>query len=205
MKRYIIILAVATCVFQGCEKLETEGVSYETQFVDFTMEGEPLLSVVKGETYEEPGVTAKEGDEEKEVTISGTVDVNTVGIYEIVYSATNNDGYPGSVTRRVVVLPEAEHEGVDISGSYSYNSGGQIAQVTKIIPGFYLMSNVWGPSEVPCNIITSDGQNLTLALTNTVFGRVTGSGTLNGSSMALIVSMLDQNGLIDIPRNWTKR
>ena len=39
---------------------------------------------------------AKEGDDVLETTVTGSVDENTVGVYSIVYSATNSDGYDGS-------------------------------------------------------------------------------------------------------------
>lgn len=205
MRRYLLVLAAAVIGLQSCEKLETEGVSFETQFVEFQLNGDAYTSVVLGDAYIEEGAVAKEGEEEKEVTIRGAVDVNQVGVYEVVYSAINKDGYPGSVSRTVAVIPGAENEGVDISGNYKYNNGNQIAEITKLAPGFYYMNNVWGPNDIPCYILTSDGSDLILGLTNTVYGRVTGSGELTGNDLALSVSLLDQGGLIDIPRNWTKQ
>ncbi|WP_188506638.1 DUF5011 domain-containing protein [Parapedobacter pyrenivorans] len=205
MKKYIWGLIATIVALQGCEKLESEGVSFETQFVDIELNGNAYMSVVLGEEFVDEGAIAKEGEEEKEVTISGNVDVNKVGVYELKYSAVNNDGYPGSATRTVAVIPAAEGDGVNIAGNYKYNGGSQIAEITKYAPGFYYMNNIWGPSDVPCYILTSDGKDLVLPLTNTPFGRVLGSGELTGNSLALIVSLLDQNGLIDIPRNWTKQ
>src|SRR5690606_32354650 len=101
MRRYIWALVASIVVLQGCEKLETEGVSFETQFVDIELNGDPYVSVVLGEEFVDEGAVAKEGEEDREVTVSGNVNINTVGVYEVVYSAVNQDGYPGSVTRRV--------------------------------------------------------------------------------------------------------
>lgn len=205
MRRYIWGLVAAVVALQGCEKLESEGVSFETQFVDIELNGDPYMSVVLGGEFVDEGAIAKEGEEEKPVTVSGNVNVNTVGVYEVRYSAVNRDGYPGSATRIVAVIPAPEAEGVNIAGSYKYNGGSQIAEITKYAPGFYYMNNIWGPSDVPCYILTSNGKDLVLPLTNTPYGRVLGSGTLTGNALALTVSLLDQNGLIDVPRNWTKQ
>lgn len=205
MRKYIWGLVATIVVLQGCEKLETEGVSFETQFVDIELNGDAYTSIVLGEEFVDEGAVAKEGEEEKEVTRTGSVDINKVGVYELKYSAVNNDGYPGSATRVVAVIPTAEGEGVNIAGNYKYNGGSQIAEITKFAPGFYYMNNIWGPNDIPCYILTSDGKDLVLALTNTPYGRVLGSGTLTGSALALTVSLLDQGGLIDIPRNWTKQ
>ena len=204
MRRYLLVLFVAVIGLQSCEKLETEGVSFETQFVDIQLNGDAYESIVLGGEFVDQGAVAKEGEEEKEVTVRGTVDVTKVGVYEVVYSAMN-DGYPGSVTRRVADIPAAESAGVNIAGNYKYNNGGQIAEITKYAPGFYYMNNIWGGSEVPCYILTSDGKELVLPLTNTLYGRVLGTGELDGNNLALTVSLLDQGGLIDVPRNWTKQ
>ena len=205
MKRYIWGLVAAIVALQGCEKLETEGVSFETQFVDIELNGDAYMSVVIGEEFVDEGAVAKEGEEEKEVTITGNVDVSTIGVYELTYSASNNDGYSGSATRIVAVIPAAEEEGVDISGDYKYDGTTDMGEIIKYAPGFYYMTNIWGGSEIPCYILTSDGENLTLPLTNTSYGRALGSGTLTGNALELTVSLLDQSGLIDVPRSWTKQ
>lgn len=205
MKKYIWGLVATIVALQGCEKLDSEGVSFETQFVDIELNGDAYMSVVVGGEFVDEGAVAKEGEEEKEVTVSGNVNVNAVGVYELKYSAVNKDGYPGSATRTVAVIPTAEEAGVNIAGNYRYNGGSQIAEITKYAPGFYYMNNIWGPNDIPCYILTSDGKDLLLPLTNTLYGRVRGSGTLTGNALALTVSLLDQGGLIDVPRNWTKQ
>ena len=53
-----------------------------------------------GEAYEEPGAVTSSGDE---VMISGEVDVETPGIYDLTYSAVNKDGFEAFNSRRVYV------------------------------------------------------------------------------------------------------
>ncbi|WP_161890090.1 immunoglobulin-like domain-containing protein [Pontibacter russatus] len=213
MKKLKIIYAfvvLSAFFFAGCDKEDTEGLSRITYFPTFEMAGDEFMSLVQGETYTEPGVTATEEGTEIEVTTTGTVDTSTPGVYEIVYSATNKDGFSGTVTRTVAVLPEAEQEGVDISGKYA-NTGSfaYVADVVKLAPGFYRSSNIWGGGSaaiIPAYIVTTDGTNLVLptsALSG--YGRVEGTGTLNDAGlMELSVSLLDQ-GLANSARKWQKQ
>ncbi len=208
MKKYIIVIAVFALLFTACEKKETEGVSTETVFATFTMNGDPYSSIVVGETFTDPGATAKEGETDLEVAVKGTVDASKVGVYDIVYSAVNQDGFPGSVTRTVAVLPSAEQDGVDISGKYKNNgSFNYTAEMVKLAPGFYKVDNVWGGGSaavIAAYVITADGSDLILPM-NTLsgYGRVIGTGKLTGTNMVYTVSLLDQ-GLSDSERKWTK-
>ena len=200
----------------SCEKTEhinnTEdkiGISRVTRFPTFSMEGDRYISIVKGGTFTDPGATAKEGDADLPVTISGAVDASTVGVYDLVYSATNKDGFSSSVTRTIAVLPEAEQAGVDIAGSYA-NTGAftYTATIQKLAPGFYIADNVWGGGSaaiIASYIITTDGVNWILPLnTLTGYGRVEGTATLNATGdLTYIVSLLDQ-GLSNSTRKWKK-
>ncbi|NLE07117.1 MAG: DUF5011 domain-containing protein, partial [Parcubacteria group bacterium] len=59
-----------------------------------------------GQTFVEPGYTAtdaEDGDLTASTTVTGTVDTNTAGTYEIVYSVTDSGGLSASTTRTVIV------------------------------------------------------------------------------------------------------
>lgn len=206
MKRYLLILIFFALVLASCTKEESENLSTETEFALFTMKGNKFTSVVKGSAYTEAGVTAKEGDKELEVKISGAVDVNNVGVYDIVYSAVNQDGFPGSVTRTVAVLPGPEQSNVDISGTYNYVATPGTSTITKLAPGLYQTSTVWNPTTpVSAYIITVDGRNWVLPLSSiSPYGRVQGTGTLDDSgTLTYVVSLLDQ-GISNARRIWKK-
>lgn len=97
----------------ACEQdLDTEGISKVTIFP--TIEFEPLKVVALGDSFT-PTAIATEGGTEIPVTIAGTVDTGTVGIYSITFSATNSDGIAGSVTQTVVVH-DPTIIGTDVSG-----------------------------------------------------------------------------------------
>ena len=205
----IIILSLAT-VFTACNKDDinnTEdnvGISRVTRFPVFNMQGDRYMSIVQGGTYTEPGVTAKEGTADLTVTTTGSVDVNTVGVYDITYTATNKDGFPGTVTRTIAILPSAEQAGVNIAGDYKYATSSAVSHIVKLAPGFYKTDNVWGATSIPSYIITVNGINWILPeATLSGYGPVYGDGTLTGTALQYHVN-LPQYGFVNIVRNWVK-
>jgi hypothetical protein len=217
MKKFLNIvglIALSVIVF-SCKKDDsfnypegTVGISKITNYPTFTMTGDAYASVVKGGTFTDPGVSAKEGTTDLEVKVSGQVNTAVVGIYNIVYSATNKDGFAGSVSRTVAVLPAAETAGVDVSGKYSnVGSFNYTATWTKLAPGFYRADNIWGGSSaavIASYILCVDGTNLILPVNSlSAYGRVQGTGTLSAGTAALKVDLLDQ-GATGSAKNWKK-
>jgi len=205
MKRYLYIMTAFVLFLTSCEK-ETEGVSKETEFAVLTMSGPRYASIVKGGTFTDPGVTAKEGETELDVSVSGEIDSQVPGTYDIVYTAVNQDGYPGSLTRTVAVLPSAEMAGVDISGTYAYGPAAGSSQISKLAPGFYLTTNVYSPaSAMPAYIITVDGINLTLPLSSlSPYGPLKGTGTLSAAGALVYKVDVLNYGIVGSTRTWKK-
>ncbi|HEY0680010.1 MAG TPA: DUF5011 domain-containing protein [Chitinophagaceae bacterium] len=214
--KFLFMLA-AIVPFIGCEKTEKPsntpdrvGISRVTYFPTFNMTGEKYISIVKGGTFTDPGVTAKEGATDLQVQKTGTVDVNTVGVYDIVYSATNKDGFSSSITRTIAVLPVAEQPGANIAGKYA-NTGSfsYVATMQKLAPGFYLVDNIWGGGSaaiIAAYVISVDGQNLLLPIsTLSPYGRVRGTGTLDAAgNLTYIVDLMDL-GINGSTRKWRKQ
>ena len=98
---------------------EQVGISTVTYYVVLTLKGPAVESVLVGSTYVDSGVTALENGQPVKYTTSGSVDASTVGLYPIVYTATNKDGYSSSITRIVGVIASAPLPGVDLSGTYA--------------------------------------------------------------------------------------
>ncbi len=72
-----------------------------------TLLGDDPLSVNVGGPYVEPGYTAidaHDGDLSSQVVITGTVDVNTPGSYELTYTATDAAGNCAVDYREVIVV-----------------------------------------------------------------------------------------------------
>jgi hypothetical protein len=217
MKKLIHLFYLLIAVlFFACNKTDFHntddkvGISRVTHFPTFNISGNRYMSIVVGSTYTEPGVTATEGSADIPVTTSGTVDVNTVGVYDISYSATNKDGFSSAVTRTIAVIPSAEVAGTDISGKYAnVGSFSYVATVQKLAPGFYISDNIWGGGSaaiIASYIITTDGINLILPINAlSPYGHVEGTGTLdNTGNMILSVSLLDL-GVSNSTKNWKKQ
>ena len=113
MKFKYIIISLLFASLIACKKGDSYDISKVTIFPTFEYETTVLLQV--GETFT-PSCIAKEGDKTLDITITGDVDINTAGIYEVVYSATNAEGYDGSANQEVTVYNPAIT--TDISGHY---------------------------------------------------------------------------------------
>lgn len=73
-----------------------------------TLNGDSTINLNRGDEYKEPGVKSVVDDTDgnlnvDDVTIKGEVDTNTVGTYEITYSASDSLNNKSEVTRKVVV------------------------------------------------------------------------------------------------------
>lgn len=130
-----------------------------TYYITFEMEGDETMYLPVGTAYEEPGVTAMEGSEDvtANVVTTGSVDGNTVGLYTITYSATNQDGFSSSTSRTVIVYDPTVT--TDISGTYTTAAGsyrywletaavsnfsGYNVTITQLAPGFFYISDYMG-------------------------------------------------------------
>ncbi len=115
MKKILTIVGLAclSLFIVSCEK-ETEGISHETNYAVFDLQGGNTIFHTLGEPFVDPGYSAKENGQNVDVTVSisslyngysgNTVDANTPDLYTIAYSATNSDGYEASTSREVYVF-----------------------------------------------------------------------------------------------------
>ena len=72
-----------------------------------TIHGDNTMNVYLGTTYEEPGYTATDncdGDITDNVTVSGSLDTNTVGEYTLTYSVRDKSKNTSTITRTVKVI-----------------------------------------------------------------------------------------------------
>lgn len=164
MKKLIPILLISLiAVFPSCNKddinnTDTEvGISRVTTFPILSIKGERYMTVAKGGTFTDPGANAKVGSTDVPFTVSGTVTTTTPGVYTVVYSAVNDDGFTASARRTVVVYEtDVTAAANDLSGNYARSTNGSVAVWTKIAPGVY---TVFNPGGAP-------GTNLTVVAIN---------------------------------------
>lgn len=132
--------------FTSCDDLETENISKITYYPDFVITGGEYYRHQVGTSFTDPGYTAFEGENELDVTATGSVDSDTPGIYELNYSATNVDGFDGSAKRFVIVTDELDDSGVDMSGTYQLVHGSLVIfdiVVKKDEKGYYNMPSLY--------------------------------------------------------------
>lgn len=161
MKKYIIYSFLFTISLFGlvsCEKDSSMDDSRLTYYVAFALKGDAIMLVTVNTPYVDPGVTAtlNGADAASRVKVTGdVVNPNTIGLYNVTYSAVNDDGFKTSVTRKVIVCNPAVT--TDISGTYTtvspthrlragatVNYSGYDITVTKIAPGFFYVSDFFG-------------------------------------------------------------
>ena len=152
---FVLVLIFFTALPSGCEKdLTSEGVSKQTYYVTFELNSGSLVTSPLGTAFSDPGLTAMEGqtDVTNQVTVTGSVNTNAVGLYTLTYSATNVDGFAASVSRSVIVFDPAAPP-TDISGNYLSNVTrvspsraftNLSVEITKTAPGIFHVSDLLG-------------------------------------------------------------
>lgn len=78
---------------------------------ELTLEGSRTILLAPGQAFAEPGYSAKDeicGDVSHRVTVDGTVDISTPGLYRLTYTATDYSHNAAKSTRLVVVPDTAE-------------------------------------------------------------------------------------------------
>ena len=102
---FIATLALLALGFTSCEK-ESAGLTKITYYAEIALEGESTMIVAKGSEFVDPGFTAtmKREDVTDKVEINSNVDTSASGVYSVTYSIVNEDGFPASASRTVIVL-----------------------------------------------------------------------------------------------------
>lgn len=111
MKKIIIALLIAGSFFTACTTDDTANVSKVTYFPIFTILGANPYFVALGTPYTDPGAIAKAGSTVIPHTTvatgkyrgTATLDTSKSDEYNVVYSATNSDGFVGTGSRKVIV------------------------------------------------------------------------------------------------------
>ena len=213
-KNISILLLGLAFIWTSCNKDKTNntedriGISRVTHFATFEMQGDALMSLVKGTPFTDPGIKAFESGAEIPVTTSGSVNVNQPGIYVLTYSATNKDNFTATTTRTVVVLAAHENAGVDLSGKYDYvGSSTYTSTVTKVAEGTYTTDNSWsGLTVIPLIFTSLDGLTISVPNQATGFGPAFGTGTYNPATKRLVYTLtLSSQGISNSNRTWQRQ
>ncbi|MGH2565001.1 MAG: DUF5011 domain-containing protein [Ginsengibacter sp.] len=215
-KRYLFILITFITVLSSCEKdpiINNDkhvGISRITYYPTFDVTGGAFVSIVAGTPFTDPGIKATAGGAEVPVTTTGTVDVNTPGIYVLNYSASNADGYSAAATRTVFVIPSAEVPGTDISGNYMTTGSTPNATVTKVAAGVYFTTNCWGNGSaaiIPAYFFCTDGAVVSIPYQNGPAGHIetTMPGTYSATGLITwTIIRHDFSPPLTLQKTWQK-
>ena len=133
-KLNISFLVILSLFVFSCEReLETEGVSMVTYFPTFELADGETVVITTGEDFT-PDAVVTEGESALTPEITNGVDNTTPGVYEVVYSAVNSDGYVGSVSQEVFVYDPAIVP-TDVTGTIvDSNNSARTGEIT-LVPG----------------------------------------------------------------------
>lgn len=155
MKQLIIKLilpALGVLLLQACAKEPsfdypegTVGGSKVVNFPSVAIKGERLIIQNQGVPYMEAGAETALQGQPVEYTTTGTVDINTPGVYELTYTASSPDGYSASDFRTVVIMSTAaDVTNNNFSGTYNRELTGLNSTWTKTGRGVYDVENPGG-------------------------------------------------------------
>jgi hypothetical protein len=121
-----MLFALVALVMTSCDK-KSEGLSRITYYPSIELKGGNYVVWEKGVPFSEPGYVSDLNGQDvtDKVTVSGSLDVNTSGIYNLTYTTVKNeDGFDASASRTVVVLdPNSPVEGFYINQATSNRNG----------------------------------------------------------------------------------
>lgn len=213
---------VKTFLFAGllllaaCENDESENIAKGViRYPSIVLEGEDPLVIEAGGTFTDPGAKAFLGTDDitTELESESNVDANTPGVYQVTYtvSTTNELGQESTVVlNRTVSVTDGDVSGVDISGTYrrDNNPANALVTVTKIKNGVFQSDNLRGSAtnQVVGRIYAIGNNNIVVPITNSVFGRLQGVGTITGSNFGYTLTFLDppNTGATNV-RNFVKQ
>jgi hypothetical protein len=162
---------------------ETEGVSRITYYCDLELKGAPTIIANVGTPYAEPGYIAKEAETDvtAKVTVSGAVNTAVPGMYKLTYSVSNQDGFPKTAVRTVIVA-DATSSALE-SGLYTvastsdrngttaygkdftiliYQQSPGVFYISDFLGGWYEQRAGYGGSYAMIGTFSFDGSNLSM-------------------------------------------
>lgn len=157
MKKNILkfmLAALAVLPMASCDK-SSEGVTKVTYYATLEMNGEDLVVVPKGGSYNDAGckATLKGEDVSDQIQTENPVNLQQSGVYTVNYKVVNEDGFAATASRTVVVYDASDPcDGLFSVTADSYRTYGKNVAfgssfdvyVTKQADGTYAVSDFFG-------------------------------------------------------------
>lgn len=142
-----MLLALGVITLASCDK-DTEGLSRITTYAVLEMNGESFVKVNVGGSFNDPGCVATMGGEDvtDQIQVNSNVDTSKPGFYNVNYVVYNEDGFPASASRTVMVVDPNNFAGVYLGESefgsrHYYNAP---INITKRADGTFLIDDLAG-------------------------------------------------------------
>ena len=136
LNKYIGILAVIALALGSlsCENEgDSVGISTVTYFPTFELTDGENVVITTGTAFT-PDAVVKEGETVLTPDIVNPVNNTTPGVYDVIYSAENSDGYPGSKSQQVIVYDPAVVP-TDVTGNIADIGRPERKGVITLVPG----------------------------------------------------------------------
>lgn len=144
---YAMLLALGVITLASCDK-DTEGLSRITTYAVLEMNGESFVKVNVGGSFNDPGCVATMGGEDvtDQIQVNSNVDTSKPGFYNVNYVVYNDDGFPASASRTVMVVDPNNFAGAYLGESefgsrHYYNAP---INITKRADGTFLIDDLAG-------------------------------------------------------------
>jgi Domain of unknown function (DUF5011) len=188
-----IVVLIAMGIF-SCNKYDFNypegkvGTSTLVSFPVIALNGDEFEAVNQGGTYTDEGATASVAGATVDYTTNMTIDPNSPGVYTIVYTAANPQGFTASTYRTVAVIPTSAIDdpvvsAADYSGTY-YRNGVPVVW-TKIGVGTYTVDNPGGSTGIGKKAILTNWSGTDIDIPSQLSGDF--AGTISSGGAAWIV------------------
>ena len=144
---YAMLLALGVITLASCDK-DTEGLSRITTYAVLEMNGESFVKVNVGGSFNDPGCVATMGGEDvsDQIQVNSNLDTSKPGFYNVSYVVYNEDGFPASASRTVMVVDPnnfaSSYLGESEFGARHYYNAP--INITKRADGTYLIDDLAG-------------------------------------------------------------
>jgi len=152
----ILFFLIALVTMSACNKNDnfnypagTVGISKIIYFPIIKINGNRIMAITQGGTFTDPGAAATLNGASATYTTIPVINTATPGIYTIIYTAKNAEGYSATDWRMVVVTPTSVSSDPvastnDFSGKYLRAATGVTSTWTKLATGVYTVENPGG-------------------------------------------------------------
>lgn len=229
-KNIIVIISFLALILAGCGEKESANISSITYFPEFAVNGDAEYFLSVGDPFTEPGVTAQENGVDIPVTSSvvgeffgysgDNVPTDAADKYIISYSATNSDGYPGSVDRTVWVIETGDLT-TSIAGLYTStivrngdvgnpqytdleyimisNNGDGTYNLSDAIGGYYALGRGYGPDYAAAGLVITATD---IPSNSFSFNDPIGVGAFGGNLLVTGFTVDAGSGTISFTTDW---